>query len=96
MHAVLLVGVGLSVGQLHQPPANTGISVFAMVRESQVNTNAAYWGARCKDIAAQAAWLVLDMGDVRDYFKPKGEVRRQMAKALTPPPSCLTHIGVAL
>eukprot|EP00729_Bicosta_minor_P032758 gene32758-biopygen12650 len=55
---------------LLQPlPPNTGMSLVANVPGTTV-ANDAYWAAQCETIPASTLFLVLDMGTVRDFFKP--------------------------
>lgn len=60
----------VSYALLLQPlPPNTGMSLVANVPGTTL-ANDAYWAARCKTIPASTLFLVLDMGTVRDFFKP--------------------------
>ena len=50
-------------------PPNTGMSLIANV-PGTTKANDAYWAEKCKVIPSSTLFLVLDMGTVRDFFKP--------------------------
>jgi hypothetical protein len=54
---------------LHPLPPNTGMSMFAVVPGTTQADNV-YWAEKCKLIPTSTTFLVLDMGSVRDFFKP--------------------------
>eukprot|EP00729_Bicosta_minor_P033077 gene33077-biopygen13782 len=55
--------------QLQPLPPNTGMSLVADVPGTTL-TNDAFWAEQCKTIPSSTAFIVLDMGAVRDFFKP--------------------------
>lgn len=54
---------------LHPLPPNTGMSIVADVPGTTL-ANDAFWAERCKTIPSNALFVVVDMGAVRDFFKP--------------------------
>lgn len=68
MNDVITVTVSYAL-PLQPLPPNTGISLVARVPGTTV-ANDAYWADACKAIPANTLFLVLDMGTVRDFFKP--------------------------
>lgn len=50
-------------------PPNTGMSLITNVAGTTI-ANDAYWAEQCKTIPPSTLFLVLDMGAVRDFFKP--------------------------
>jgi hypothetical protein len=66
--AVIMAGLERASAQ-QPPPLNTAIVVFATVA-GNIQANDAYWKKKCKDVPADATFLMLDMGSVRDYFSP--------------------------
>eukprot|EP00729_Bicosta_minor_P032994 gene32994-biopygen20624 len=50
-------------------PQNTGMSLVADVPGTLV-ANDAYWAEQCKAIPSNTLFIVVDMGTVRDFFKP--------------------------
>ena len=54
---------------LQPPPPNTGMSLVADVAGTTL-ANDAFWAEQCKTIPSNTLFIVLDMGSVRDFFKP--------------------------
>ena len=50
-------------------PPNTGMTLVAEVAGT-TRANDAFWAVQCKKIPSNTLFLVLDMGAVRDFFKP--------------------------
>eukprot|EP00729_Bicosta_minor_P019316 gene19316-biopygen16281 len=50
-------------------PPNTGMSLVAAVRGTTVADDA-FWAVECKKISSAATGIVVDMGAVRDFFRP--------------------------
>lgn len=60
----------LSIGlALHSLPPNTGMSLVADVPGTTL-ANDAFWAEQCKTIPSNALFVVVDMGAVRDFYKP--------------------------
>jgi hypothetical protein len=55
--------------QLEPPPPKTTAVVFATVF-SKTYANDGFWKKECEDIPSDALFLMIDMGTVRDFFKP--------------------------
>jgi hypothetical protein len=55
--------------QLQPPPPNTLLTELAIVAGTTV-TNDVFWKKLCEDIPTTTAFLMLDMGATRDFFKP--------------------------
>jgi hypothetical protein len=51
------------------PPSNYAI-VPLVDADGQINLDDTFWAAECQKIPADAAFVMLDMGGVRDYFRP--------------------------
>ena len=60
-------------GTAMQFPANTGVSVFASVA-GNVQGSDVYWSAQCKLIPPNALFLMLDLGGIRDFYKPRSGI----------------------
>lgn len=54
---------------LHPLPPNVGMSLVADVAGTTV-ANDAFWAEKCMTIPSSTKFIVLDMGAVRDFFKP--------------------------
>lgn len=54
---------------LHPPPQNTGMSFVVDVPGTTL-ANDAFWAEQCKTIPSNALFVVVDMGAVRDFYKP--------------------------
>lgn len=54
---------------LQPPPPNTGLSLVADVAATTL-ANDQYWAEKCKIIPSNVLFVVVDMGAVRDFFKP--------------------------
>jgi hypothetical protein len=63
---------GMSVHVAQPPPPNTVTTVFAAVSSTQQGTDA-YWATVCQSVPAGATFLLLQMGLVRDYFRPTAD-----------------------
>ena len=57
---------------LQPPPPNTFLSVNSFVELDEQTTAGTlmYWQSKCTAVPADAAYAMMDMGAVRDYFKP--------------------------
>lgn len=65
------------------PPANTGMSRVADVAGTTL-ANDAFWAEPCKTIPSNTLFIVLDMGAVRDFFKPtEGSTYCEMLQSST-------------
>jgi hypothetical protein len=74
--------MAFGVPPLQSPPPNTAITVFVTV-PGTTPANNVYWNSQCKAIPTDATFLVLDMGYVRDFFKPvEGTSMCQMLTSL--------------
>ena len=66
----MMLPVVVSYGiQLQPPPPNTGMSLFTNVAGTTLADDA-FWAEQCKTIPSNTLFLVVDMGAVRDFFKP--------------------------
>eukprot|EP00729_Bicosta_minor_P004476 gene4476-biopygen24912 len=54
---------------LHPLPPNTGMSLVADVAGT-TRADDAFWAEQCKGIPSNTLFIVVDMGTVRDFFKP--------------------------
>ena len=72
----------MSYGIKLQPlPPNTGISLVANVAGT-TDANNAFWIEKCKTIPAEAEFITVAVGAVRDFFKPiEGSTYCEMLQA---------------
>jgi hypothetical protein len=63
------LGYGVLFHVAQPPPLDTTITVFATVAAT-TKANNDYWNEKCKEIPDDATYLMLDIGEVRDFFKP--------------------------
>ena len=54
-------------------PPNTGSSTFATVA-GHVQGSDVFWREKCKLIPPDAVFLILDLGSVRDFYKPRAGI----------------------
>jgi hypothetical protein len=79
---MVAVVLGLATAQ-QPPPPNTAITVFATVAGT-TQANGLYWAVECLKVPADATFIMLDMGSVRDFFKPvDGATMCQMLASTT-------------
>ena len=55
--------------QLQRLPQNTGMSLVAHVTSVSV-ANDTFWQEQCTSIPSKAIFITVDMGGIRDFFRP--------------------------